>query len=91
MRKGVHSATGGFPVPNDQQDGGYVNYPDVDIRDPYQNSSGVPWYTILYKDDHPRLQRVRNTYDPRNVFRHGLSLNPSCPPTLSFINRRTLP
>ncbi|MDQ0948204.1 FAD/FMN-containing dehydrogenase [Streptomyces phaeochromogenes] len=77
LRKGVHATTGGFPVPNDQQDGGYVNYPDVDIRDPYQNPSGVPWYTILYKDNHPRLQRVKNTYDPRNVFRHGLSLNPS--------------
>ncbi|PIB12350.1 FAD-linked oxidase [Streptomyces sp. HG99] len=77
LRKGVHASTGGFPVPNDQQDGGYINYPDVEIRDPYQNTTGVPFYTILYKDNYPRLQRVKDTYDPRNVFRHGLSLNPS--------------
>lgn len=77
LRKNVHSSTGGFPVPNDQQDGGYINYPDVDMRDPVQNTSGVPWYTLLYKDNHPKLQRVKNTYDPQNVFRHSLSLTPS--------------
>ncbi|AJE43660.1 FAD-linked oxidase [Streptomyces nodosus] len=77
LRKNVHGATGGFPVPNDQQDGGYINYPDVDMRDPAQNTSGVPWYSLIWKGNYPRLQQVKNTYDPKNVFRHGLSLDPS--------------
>jgi len=68
---------GGFPVPNGRQDGGYINYPDVDMRDPVQNTSGVPWYSIIWKDNYPRLQRVKNTYDPKNVFRHALSLDPA--------------
>ncbi|MFJ9946689.1 FAD-binding oxidoreductase [Kitasatospora sp. NPDC091207] len=77
LRKAVHASTGGFPVPNDQQGGGYINYPDVDMRDPGQNTFGVPWYTILYNDNYPRLQRVKSTYDPGNVFRHALSITPS--------------
>jgi aclacinomycin oxidase len=77
LRKNVHGATGGFPVPNDQQDGGYINYPDIDMRDPAQNTSGVPWYSLVWKDNYPRLQRVKNTYDPKNVFRHSLSLTPT--------------
>ncbi len=76
LRTNVHGATGGFPVPNGQQDGGYINYPDIDMRDPAQNTSGVPWYSIIWKDNYPRLQQVKNTYDPHNVFRHGLSLDP---------------
>ncbi|MFE9251678.1 FAD-dependent oxidoreductase [Streptomyces sp. NPDC007088] len=77
LRKSVHGATGGFPVPNARQDGGYINYPDVDMRDPAQNTSGVPWYSIIWKDNYPRLQRVKNTYDPHDVFRHALSLPPT--------------
>ncbi|MCP9955783.1 FAD-dependent oxidoreductase [Actinomadura madurae] len=77
LRKNVHAATGGFPVPNAQQDGGYINYPDVDLRDPLQNRTGVPWYEIIWKDNHRRLQRAKNTHDPRNVFRHALSLDPA--------------
>lgn len=77
LRKNVHGATGGFPAPNDQQDGGYINYPDSDMRDPAQNTSGVPWYSLIWKGNYPRLQQVKNTYDPKNVFRHGLSLTPS--------------
>ncbi|MCI4040039.1 FAD-binding protein [Streptomyces sp. TRM75563] len=76
LRRNVHAATGGFPVPNGQQDGGYINYADVDLRDPRQNRTGVPWYEVIWKGNHPRLQRVKNTYDPRNVFRHALSLDP---------------
>ncbi|MFI8207641.1 FAD-dependent oxidoreductase [Streptomyces sp. NPDC085937] len=77
LRRNVHGATGGFPVPDGRQDGGYINYPDVDMLDPAQNTSGVPWYSIIWKDNYPRLQRVKNTYDPHNVFRHAMSLTPS--------------
>ncbi|MEU3984573.1 FAD-binding protein [Streptomyces sp. NPDC026672] len=77
LRRNVHSATGGVPVPNAQQDGGYINYPDIDMRDPAQNTSGVPWYFLYWKHNHPRLQRVKDTYDPKNVFRHALSLDPT--------------
>ncbi|MEV0321976.1 FAD-dependent oxidoreductase [Streptomyces sp. NPDC050658] len=77
LRKNVHGTTGGFPVPNGRQDGAYINYADVDLRDPRQNRTGVPWYEIVWKGNYPRLQRVKNTYDPRNVFRHALSLDPT--------------
>ncbi|MEV6198340.1 FAD-binding protein [Streptomyces sp. NPDC051920] len=77
LRKNVHAETGGFPAPNAQQDGGYINYPDIDMRDPAQNLSGVPWYSLFWKGNYPRLQRVKNTYDPKNVFRHALSLDPN--------------
>jgi hypothetical protein len=70
----VFAATGGYPVPNDQTDGCYVNNPDPDITDPTYNRSGVPWYTLYYKDNYPRLQRVKAVYDPREFFRHPQSI-----------------
>ncbi|MFI9723692.1 FAD-binding oxidoreductase [Streptomyces sp. NPDC052396] len=73
----VHASTGGVPVPNDQQDGCYINYPDIDIRNTSVNHSGVPWSTLLYKQNYPRLQRAKSTYDPRGVFRHTLSVDPA--------------
>ncbi len=70
----VWAATGGYPVPNDQADGCYINNPDPDITDPAFNRSGVPWSTLYYKDNYPRLQRIKASYDPRNVFRHQQSI-----------------
>ncbi|WP_443057904.1 FAD-binding oxidoreductase [Streptomyces sp. KLMMK] len=70
----VFASTGGYPVPGPATDGCYINYPDSDIADPQQNKSGVPWYTLYYKDNYPRLQRVKAAYDPRNVFRHSQSI-----------------
>jgi aclacinomycin oxidase len=75
LRRNVHA--GGFPAPDGQQDGGYINYPDTDMRDPGQNHTGVPWYEIIWKENHRRLQRTKNVYDPGNVFRHALSLDPT--------------
>lgn len=71
---GAYADTGGVPVPNAVTDGCYVNYPDIDLHDPAYNTSGVPWSTLYYKDNYPRLQQVKKKYDPRNVFRHSQSI-----------------
>jgi FAD binding domain-containing protein/berberine-like enzyme len=66
--------SGGVPVPGDAYDGSFINHPDVDLADPALNTSGVPWHTLYYKANYPRLQRVKAQWDPRNVFRHALSI-----------------
>lgn len=70
----VYADTGGVPVPNEVTDGCYVNYPDVDLGDPRYNTSGTPWHELYYKQNYPRLQQVKQEYDPRNVFRHSQSV-----------------
>jgi len=70
----VHRDTGGVPVPDAVTNGSYINNPDSDLMDPEWNSSGVPWHTLYYKDNYPRLQRAKAAYDPRDVFRHALSV-----------------
>jgi len=54
----------------------YGNHPGVDLADPEWNTSGVPWHMLYYKDNYPRLQRIKARWDPRNVFRHTLSICP---------------
>ncbi|MEU0372631.1 FAD-binding protein [Streptomyces sp. NPDC006283] len=73
----VFAATGGVPVPGRGSDGCYINYPDIDMADPRWNTSGVPWHHLYYKDNYPRLQRIKATWDPRGVFRHTLSVRPA--------------
>ncbi|TLW91710.1 FAD-binding oxidoreductase [Saccharomonospora piscinae] len=74
LYRDVYAGTGGVPVPDDRNDGAYINYPDRDLADPQWNTSGVPWSTLYYKDNYPRLQRVKARYDPRDEFRHSLSI-----------------
>jgi hypothetical protein len=76
LYQGLYAATGGAPVPNDVSDGSYINYPDIDLADPTQNTSGVPWYSLYYQDNYPRLQQIKAHWDPRNVFHHALSIQP---------------
>lgn len=66
--------TGGVPVPGDAYGGAFINHPDVDLADATLNTSGVPWHTLYYQANYPRLQRIKARWDPRNVFRHALSI-----------------
>jgi aclacinomycin oxidase len=66
--------TGGVPVPGEAYEGTFINHPDVDLTDPSLNTSGVPWSTLYYRDNYPRLQRIKARWDPRDLFRHALSI-----------------
>jgi hypothetical protein len=70
----LFAETGGVPVPGEAYDGAFINHPDTDLADPALNTSGVPWHTLYYKENYPRLQRIKARWDPRNVFRHALSI-----------------
>ncbi|MTE22501.1 FAD-binding protein [Streptomyces sp. TRM43335] len=70
----VYAETGGVPLPDEVNDGSYISYPDADLADPAWNTSGTGWQTLYYKDNYARLQRVKKSYDPRDVFRHALSV-----------------
>lgn len=72
----MYAATGGVPAPGPDSDGCYINYPDPDLTDPQWNTSGVPWSTLYFKEGYERLQNVKARWDPRNVFRHALSVQP---------------
>ncbi|WP_329239601.1 FAD-binding protein [Actinoallomurus sp. NBC_01490] len=76
LYRDVYADTGGVPVPGEVSDGSYINYPDTDLADPAWNTSGVPWHTLYYKDDYPRLQRIKARWDPRGVFGHALAIEP---------------
>jgi hypothetical protein len=72
--RALFDGSGGVPVPGDAYDGAFINHPDTDLADPALNTSGVPWYSLYYKGNYPRLQRVKARWDPLNVFRHPLSI-----------------
>ncbi|MEV6604911.1 FAD-binding protein [Kutzneria sp. NPDC051319] len=74
LYRDVFAGTGGVPVSNDRQDGAYINYADVDLADPAWNTSGVPWSTLYYGGNYPRLRQVKSKWDPGNRFRHALSV-----------------
>ncbi|WP_278261953.1 FAD-binding protein [Nocardia sp. AG03] len=74
MYREVHAGTGGVPVPNENYGGSYINYPDPDLADPAWNTSGLPWHAFYYGENYPRLQRIKATWDPRDTFRHALSI-----------------
>jgi hypothetical protein len=72
--RNLFAETGGVPVPGDAYDGTFINHPDTDLAEPALNTSGVPWHTLYYNENYPRLQRIKARWDPRNVFRHALSI-----------------
>ena len=73
----IFSDTGGVPAPGEVSNGAFINHPDVDLADPQWNTSGIPWHTLYYQDNYPRLQQIKARWDPRNVFHHALSIRPT--------------
>jgi FAD binding domain/Berberine and berberine like len=73
----LFSDSGGVPVPGDAYDGALINHPDVDLADSALNTSGVSWSTLYYKQNYSRLQQIKARWDPLNVFRHALSIQPA--------------
>jgi hypothetical protein len=76
LYRDLFADSGGVPVPGDVYDGAFINHPDTDLADSTLNTSGVPWSTLYYKANYPRLQRIKARWDPRDVFRHALSIRP---------------
>ncbi|HEX5348580.1 MAG TPA: FAD-binding protein [Pseudonocardiaceae bacterium] len=71
----VFADAGGVPDPDAVYAGAFINYADADLVDPALNTSGVPWHRLYYRDSYSRLQQVKARWDPRNVFRHALSIS----------------
>ncbi|WP_369223322.1 FAD-binding oxidoreductase [Streptomyces sp. R39] len=74
LYRDLYADTGGVPVPNDTNDGSYINYPDTDLTDPAWNTSGVSWQSLYFKDNLARLRAVKAAWDPHDVFHHRLSV-----------------
>jgi FAD/FMN-containing dehydrogenase len=70
----LFAESGGVPVPGEAYGGAFINHPDVDLADPALNTSGLPWHSLYYQENYPRLQRIKARWDPRDVFRHALSV-----------------
>jgi aclacinomycin oxidase len=70
----LFAESGGVPVPGDACGGAFINHPDIDLADPALNTSGVPWHTLYYQGNYPRLQRIKARWDPCDIFRHALSI-----------------
>lgn len=70
----VFAESGGVPVPGEQTEGALINHPDSDLADPAWNRSGASFGSLYCKDNYPRLQRIKAQWDPRDVFRHALSI-----------------
>jgi len=70
----LFAETGGVPAPGEFANGALINHPDADLADPQWNKSGVPWHTLYYKNNYARLQQVKARWDPRNIFKHALSI-----------------
>jgi hypothetical protein len=71
----LFAESGGVPVPGDAYEGSLINHPDTDYADASLNDSGVPWHALYYGESYPLLQGIKARWDPRDVFRHALSIH----------------
>ncbi|MGB0384293.1 MAG: FAD-binding oxidoreductase [Ardenticatenaceae bacterium] len=53
------------PLGDEHVDGCFINYPDVDLKQ---------WQTLYYGSNYPRLQQVKQQWDPLNIFHHQQSI-----------------
>jgi aclacinomycin oxidase len=74
--RAVFAGSGGVPVPDDVNDGAFINYADADLADPAWNTSSTPWHELYYKGNYPALQAAKRRWDPRDIFHHKLSVRP---------------
>jgi Berberine and berberine like/FAD binding domain len=60
----------GTPYPSERYEGCYINYPDSDML-AYEF-----WPQLYYGDKglYPFLQKVKQRYDPNNIFHHAMSI-----------------
>jgi len=68
----AHPQYKGTPWYNDQYEGCFINYPDVDML-------AYPFWPQLYYGEgelFPFLQSVKRRYDPNNIFHHSMSIRP---------------
>ncbi len=72
----LFALTGGVPVPNETTGGCMIAHPDNDMANTAWNKSGLPWHVFYYQRNYPLLQAVKTTWDPNNIFRHALSVQP---------------
>ena len=70
----IHIHSGGVPVPDKNTGGCIIAHPDNDLADTHWNQSGLPWYTFYYQDNYIRLEKVKATWNPLNIFKHSLSV-----------------
>lgn len=70
----VYASTGGVPVSNDVTSGCYIGYPDLDLSETDWNTSDRAWHDLYYGQNYGRLQRVKERWDPLDVFSHGQSV-----------------
>jgi hypothetical protein len=76
LYRDVFAATGGVPVPNDWTGGCFINWPDPDLLEEEWNRSGVPWSELYYGGNYKRLQEAKGRWDPHQIFKHVLSVEP---------------
>ncbi len=78
MYSEIFASTGGVPDPaSPAYQGCCINLPDPDMADTTINTSGVPWQTLYYGSNYPRLQQVKAKWDPTNFFQHPMSITAS--------------
>ncbi|MEV4432831.1 FAD-binding protein [Streptomyces sp. NPDC049585] len=70
----VFADAGGVPDPARGYGGAFINYADADLADPRLGCADVPWHRLYFRDNYAELQRAKARWDPRDVFRHALSV-----------------